>query len=601
MKTLGQIRLDHLFEAKAKSEPSDLMKTTSSFGAKDPKNTSGGKENIPSVLLFRRKAIRVYPDNVYVALYYNEQVDKYVTIPYGENVLDGHGIHEATEEERNIIEGLKVSEREYQGLLDNRKNAQKRTAEKLAPPPPEASTVAPKKKPEAKASVPKPEVSSGTFAPKPASQSKKASRQKKNNSDVNSRISVDPNRNNPEHLKAKTREYEKEWGNYKNATSSDEAVAALGRARAHLNDIEKNHSRAVRSDVENVVKTKFQQNIDRAKAAAHKKAQTRAGDSTLGNPTGDFQGLGYLAGRLGGKTVAGTAKVAGKTAIGTARIAARTGTNIGIFAKNAVQAYKQQKNAVVSRGNAVGNLFKQAAAEKLRDSEKKQAIRKSARAAIAGGPKAPKKLPSPMNVKNELVSETFTRRLEEKRSNPERLDEVLPLIGGAVAIAGRAGLGMAAKWAARKVLRKAKGLVTGPTSTKNDDDDKLKVKSGGGLSDKPTTQTYNAGDVPQASAPQIKTVTPATQQGQFNSPTQNIQYQKKLARLQENTMMQRIEHLAENLGEDIIEDGTRINGILAKKMLTVYESLNKTNKTKYMQMINEGNLAKAVSFAMRVS
>jgi hypothetical protein len=38
----------------------------------------------PSVLLLKRKAIRVFPDGQKVALYYAQAIDKYVTIPYGE-------------------------------------------------------------------------------------------------------------------------------------------------------------------------------------------------------------------------------------------------------------------------------------------------------------------------------------------------------------------------------------------------------------------------------------------------------------------------------------------------------------------------------------
>jgi hypothetical protein len=41
-------------------------------------------KDIPAVLILKRKAIRVYPDNQKVALYYSQALDKYVTIPFSD-------------------------------------------------------------------------------------------------------------------------------------------------------------------------------------------------------------------------------------------------------------------------------------------------------------------------------------------------------------------------------------------------------------------------------------------------------------------------------------------------------------------------------------
>jgi hypothetical protein len=41
-------------------------------------------KDIPSVVILKRKAIRVYPDNQKVALYYSQALDKYVTIPFSD-------------------------------------------------------------------------------------------------------------------------------------------------------------------------------------------------------------------------------------------------------------------------------------------------------------------------------------------------------------------------------------------------------------------------------------------------------------------------------------------------------------------------------------
>lgn len=50
------------------------------------------QKDMPSVLLLKRKAIRVFPDGQKVGLYYAQAIDKYVTIPFSEI-----GIHEESE------------------------------------------------------------------------------------------------------------------------------------------------------------------------------------------------------------------------------------------------------------------------------------------------------------------------------------------------------------------------------------------------------------------------------------------------------------------------------------------------------------------------
>jgi len=40
----------------------------------------------PFVLMLKRKAIRLYPNKTKVALYYNKQLDKYFSVPYGKNI-----------------------------------------------------------------------------------------------------------------------------------------------------------------------------------------------------------------------------------------------------------------------------------------------------------------------------------------------------------------------------------------------------------------------------------------------------------------------------------------------------------------------------------
>lgn len=55
-----------------------LSKEDPRFGKKFPP-----EKEIPNVINLRRKAIRIFPDGQKIALYYSPQLDKYVSIPYG--------------------------------------------------------------------------------------------------------------------------------------------------------------------------------------------------------------------------------------------------------------------------------------------------------------------------------------------------------------------------------------------------------------------------------------------------------------------------------------------------------------------------------------
>ena len=76
------------------------------------------KENIsqgepPFVLVLKRKGFRLYPNNLRVALYYNDRLDKYFSVPY----IDGgktNSVVQAEEHEfavmKNIVEAVKNKE-----------------------------------------------------------------------------------------------------------------------------------------------------------------------------------------------------------------------------------------------------------------------------------------------------------------------------------------------------------------------------------------------------------------------------------------------------------------------------------------------------------
>lgn len=79
MKTLKELR---------ESYDSNYLNEASTFSKFDPKVEQGfpSDKKIPMMLILKRKAIRIYPDNQKVALYYIEALDKYVTIPFGTGV-----------------------------------------------------------------------------------------------------------------------------------------------------------------------------------------------------------------------------------------------------------------------------------------------------------------------------------------------------------------------------------------------------------------------------------------------------------------------------------------------------------------------------------
>lgn len=63
-------------------------------------------EDPPFVLLFKRKAIRMYPNKTKVAMYYNKQLDKYLTIPYGPQVENIIQAEEVEQVEESVMDSL---------------------------------------------------------------------------------------------------------------------------------------------------------------------------------------------------------------------------------------------------------------------------------------------------------------------------------------------------------------------------------------------------------------------------------------------------------------------------------------------------------------
>ena len=59
----------------------------------------------PFVLVLKRKSIRLYPNNTKIALYYNQKLDKYFSIPYGGGV-DAPVQAEETQIEEGVMDQL---------------------------------------------------------------------------------------------------------------------------------------------------------------------------------------------------------------------------------------------------------------------------------------------------------------------------------------------------------------------------------------------------------------------------------------------------------------------------------------------------------------
>lgn len=59
------------------------MITLEQLREKKKDDTAIDVNDLPAVLLLKRKSIRVFPDNQKVAMYYSEKLKKYVTIPFG--------------------------------------------------------------------------------------------------------------------------------------------------------------------------------------------------------------------------------------------------------------------------------------------------------------------------------------------------------------------------------------------------------------------------------------------------------------------------------------------------------------------------------------
>ena len=98
-------------------------------GKKEVKESVSLSKEPPPVLLLKRKAIRMYPDDTRIALYYSQKLDKHFSIPYGPKIDDNPIQAEANVmhlEDGNAIElteeMTQVISETYDSLSEDNKN-----------------------------------------------------------------------------------------------------------------------------------------------------------------------------------------------------------------------------------------------------------------------------------------------------------------------------------------------------------------------------------------------------------------------------------------------------------------------------------------------
>lgn len=218
------------------------------------------------------------------------------------------------------------------------------------------------------------------------------------------------------------------------------------------------------------------------------------------------------------------------------------------------------------------------------------------------------------SIKEEKIREKFR----------EKLDEALPLVALGVGAAVRAVAGAAVRAAPvvgrtisrglQKIGRGAKktGKVLAPTAIQqalsNNNNNNSNAESDLGLPKSVVQGKEFSGDrlagVGASVSGQRKGPS-ATTQGDFISPTQAVNYRKQMVtptqRMYEQVdfLRKSIEHGLNEIEILVGEDSFKINNNTAKKILEVYDSVNKKNKKKMAEMLSESkeSFDKIINFA----
>ena len=107
--------LDSLINEAVSQELNESRPNTKEFLSKyDPRFGTAwpSERDMPTIIILKRKAVRVYPDNQKVGLYYSQYLDRYVSIPFGPG--KHVGIPTAINEEKMGVD-WKAAYKEYRG------------------------------------------------------------------------------------------------------------------------------------------------------------------------------------------------------------------------------------------------------------------------------------------------------------------------------------------------------------------------------------------------------------------------------------------------------------------------------------------------------
>jgi hypothetical protein len=78
---------DYKIDRRGHKYKAHRIKFDKDFDKEIKEDTNDSPNDPPFMLLLRRKAIRLYPDKTKVALYYNNKLDRYFSLPYGPGVI----------------------------------------------------------------------------------------------------------------------------------------------------------------------------------------------------------------------------------------------------------------------------------------------------------------------------------------------------------------------------------------------------------------------------------------------------------------------------------------------------------------------------------
>lgn len=94
-------------------------KTEKAINPTSPKTSVTKSPNVPSVIILRRKAIRQFPDNQKIVLYYSDALDKYVSVPFGPDG-EAQGIS-LSEDYKDYLPGYRSSEKQFKDDINTAK------------------------------------------------------------------------------------------------------------------------------------------------------------------------------------------------------------------------------------------------------------------------------------------------------------------------------------------------------------------------------------------------------------------------------------------------------------------------------------------------